>query len=155
MFLLFNMLSRLVIAFLTRSKHLLISWLQSLSAVIFGAPKNKVCHCFHCFPICLPWSDGTGCRDLSFLNSEMSEPYTLPCHSYLTPTYTVPAYGQRLSLGIAGEFSMILLDCNYYDAPNKILDYCPWIYCPIAVSILKLWAPQCCVHCPYQYSPAL
>ena len=26
----------------------------------FGAPQNKVCHCFHCFPIHLPWSDGTG-----------------------------------------------------------------------------------------------
>ena len=34
MSLLFNMLSRLVIAFLPKSKHLLISWLQSLSAVI-------------------------------------------------------------------------------------------------------------------------
>ena len=42
MSLLFNMLSRLVITFLPRSKHLLISWLQSPSAVIFGAPKNKV-----------------------------------------------------------------------------------------------------------------
>ena len=42
MSLLFNMLSRLVITFLTRSKCLLISWLQSPSAVIFRAPKNKV-----------------------------------------------------------------------------------------------------------------
>ena len=41
MSLLFNMLSRLVIAFLPRSKHLLISWLQSPSAVIFGAQKIK------------------------------------------------------------------------------------------------------------------
>ena len=54
MSLLFNMLSRLVITFLPRSKRLLISWLQSPSAVIFGAPKNKVSHCFHCFPIYLP-----------------------------------------------------------------------------------------------------
>ena len=52
--LLFNMLSRLVIAFLPRSKHLLISWLQSLSAVILEPPQNKVCHCFHCFPTYLP-----------------------------------------------------------------------------------------------------
>ena len=37
--LLFNMLSRSVIAFLTRSKCLLISWLQSLSAVILEAPQ--------------------------------------------------------------------------------------------------------------------
>ena len=69
MSLLFNMLSRLVITFLPRSKHLLISWLQSPSAVIL-TPKNKVCHCFHCFPIYFPWSDGTRCHDLSFLNAE-------------------------------------------------------------------------------------
>ena len=42
MSLLFNMLSWLVIAFLPRSKHLLISWLQSPSAVILEPPKNKV-----------------------------------------------------------------------------------------------------------------
>ena len=34
----------------------------------FGAPQNKVCHCFYCFPIYLPWSDGTRCHDRSFLN---------------------------------------------------------------------------------------
>ena len=39
MFLLFNMLSRLVITFLPRSKHLLISWLQSPSAVIFSPQR--------------------------------------------------------------------------------------------------------------------
>ena len=53
MSLLFNMLSRLIIAFLPRSKRLLISWLQSPSAVIFKPPKIKS-HCFHCFPIYLP-----------------------------------------------------------------------------------------------------
>ena len=48
MSLLFNMLSRLVIIFLPRSKCLLITWLQSPSAVLLEPPKNKVCHCFHC-----------------------------------------------------------------------------------------------------------
>ena len=48
MSLLFNMLSRLVIAFLPRSKHLLISW--SSSAVTLEAPPNKVSHCFHFSP---------------------------------------------------------------------------------------------------------
>ena len=52
--LLFNMLSRLVIAFLPRNKHLLISWLQSPSALILEPQENKVSHCFHCFPIYLP-----------------------------------------------------------------------------------------------------
>ena len=53
MFLLFKVLSRLVITFLSRSKHLLISWLQSLLAVILEPPKI-VCHCSPCFPIYLP-----------------------------------------------------------------------------------------------------
>ena len=52
----FNMLSRLVITFLPRSKHLLISWLQSPSAVILESPQNEVCHCFHCFSTYLPLS---------------------------------------------------------------------------------------------------
>ena len=46
MSLLFNMLSRLVITFLPRSKLLLISWMQSPSAVILEPKKNKVSHCF-------------------------------------------------------------------------------------------------------------
>ena len=86
MSLLFNMLSRFVIAFLPRTKPLLISWLQSPSAVILQIPLKKVSHCFHYFPISLPRSDGTitsdcpsdhlglaahhGCHDLSFLNVE-------------------------------------------------------------------------------------
>ena len=70
MFLLFNMLSSLVTAFLPRSRHLLILWLQSPSAVILE-PQNKVSHCFHWFPIYLPRSDGTRCHDLSFLNVEL------------------------------------------------------------------------------------
>ena len=49
MSLLSNMLSRLVITFLLRSKHLLISWLQSPSAVILE-PQKINCHSFHCFP---------------------------------------------------------------------------------------------------------
>ena len=53
MSLLFNMLSRLVITFLPRSKHLLISWVQSPSAVILKPPKI-VSHCFHCYPVYLP-----------------------------------------------------------------------------------------------------
>ena len=70
MSLVFNMLSMLVIAFLPRSKCLLISWLQSPPAVILE-PKKGVCHCFHCFPVCLLWGDGTRCHDLSFLNIEL------------------------------------------------------------------------------------
>ena len=51
--LLFNMLSRLVITFLPRSKCILISWLQSPSAVILE-PQNIKSLSFHCFPIYFP-----------------------------------------------------------------------------------------------------
>ena len=77
--LLFNVLSRLVKIFLPKSKHLLISWLQSPPAVILESKRwtllvfsmksvivsHEVCHCF---PIYLPWSDRTRCHDFSLLN---------------------------------------------------------------------------------------
>ena len=70
--LLFSTLFRFVIAFPPRSKCLLVSWLQSPSTLILE-PRKIVCHCFHCFPIYLPLSDGTRCHDLSFLNVEFTE----------------------------------------------------------------------------------
>ena len=67
--LLFNTLSRFVIAFLPRSNSLLISRLKSLSTVIWS-PRKKVYNCFHFLSIYLPWSNGTRCHDLCFLNVE-------------------------------------------------------------------------------------
>ena len=61
-----NMLSRLIIIFLPRSKCLLISWLQSPFAVILEPKKKKVWHCFYCFSNYFPWSDGTRCHDFVF-----------------------------------------------------------------------------------------
>ena len=58
MSLLLNMSSRLVITFLPRSKCL--NFMAAITICSdFGAPKNKVSHCFHCFPIYFPWSDET------------------------------------------------------------------------------------------------
>ena len=87
MSLLFNMLSRLVIAFLLRSKHLLISWLQSPPEVILEA-KKIVCHCFHCFPICLPWSDGTRCHDLSFWMLSFKPTFSLSSFTFIKMLYS-------------------------------------------------------------------
>ena len=70
MSLLLNILSRLVITSLPRSKRLLISWLQSPSAVILEPRKIKS-DSFHCFPIYFPWSDGTGCHIIWANNSTL------------------------------------------------------------------------------------
>ena len=87
MSLLFNMLSRLVTAFLPRSKHLLISWLQLPSAVILE-PEKLVSHCFHCFAICLPWSYGTGCHDLHFWMLSFKPTYSLSCFTFIKSLFS-------------------------------------------------------------------
>ena len=70
MSLLFNMLSSFVIAFLPRSKHLLISWLQSPSAVILEPPKIKSVTVSIVSPSICHEVIGTRCHDLRFLNVE-------------------------------------------------------------------------------------
>ena len=71
MSLLFNMLSRLVMVFLPRSKCLSISWLQSPSSMILEPPKIKFVTVSVVSPsICHEVSDGTRCHVLSFLNVE-------------------------------------------------------------------------------------
>ena len=69
MSLLFNMLSRLVIIF--SKEQAFFNFMAAVTICSdFGAPQNKVCHCFHCFPIYLPLSYGTRCHDLCFLNCD-------------------------------------------------------------------------------------
>ena len=69
MSLVLNMLSRLVITFLPRSKRLLISWLQSPSAVILE-PQNIKSDTVSTVSPSIS-HDGTGCHDLCFLNVEL------------------------------------------------------------------------------------
>ena len=82
--LLFNTLSRFVIAFLPRSKCLLISWLQSPSIMTLEPKKIKsnTVSIFFPFPIYLLWSDGTRCHDPSFLDAVLSQLF----HSSLSPS---------------------------------------------------------------------
>ena len=91
MSLLFNMLYRLVITFSPRSKCL-----NFMAAVTicsdFGAQKNKV---RHCFPIYLPWSDGTRCHDLKF-----SECWALSQHFHFP-------------LSLSSRGSLVLLHFGY------------------------------------------
>ena len=75
-------LASFVIAFLPRSRFLLISWLHSPSSVTLK-PKKIVCHCFHFLRIYLPWNDGTGCHDLSFLNVEFKPTFSLSSFSFI------------------------------------------------------------------------
>ena len=71
MSLLLNMLSRMVITFVPKKKHLLISWMQSPSAVILEPPKIKSDTVSTVFPSISHEVNGTRCHDLSFLNVEL------------------------------------------------------------------------------------
>ena len=71
--------SRLVITFLPRSKHLLISWLQSPSAVILELKKIVS----HCFPIYLLWSDGTGGHEQGYQNPFLDSKPPVPAARFL------------------------------------------------------------------------
>ena len=79
MSLLFNMLSRF--SFKEQASF------NSMAAVTicsdFGAQKNKVCHCFHCFPIYLPWSDATRCHDLSFWMLSFKSTFSLSSFTFI------------------------------------------------------------------------
>ena len=61
----------------------------------FGAQENKICHCFHFFPFCLPWSDRTGCDDLHFfecwvLSQIFHSPLSPSSMGSLVPLYFLP-----------------------------------------------------------------
>ena len=71
MSLLFNMRSTFVIDFLLESKHLLISWLQSPSAVILEPKKIKFVTVYNVFPSICHEVMGSGCHAFSFLNVEL------------------------------------------------------------------------------------
>ena len=87
MSLLFNMLSRLVIAFLPRSRRLLVSCLQSPSAVILE-PTKIVSHCSHCLHIYLPWNDGTGCHDLVFWMLSFKPTFSLSSFTFIKSLFS-------------------------------------------------------------------
>ena len=67
MSLLFNMLSRFVISFFSSKEQASFNFMVAVTICSdFEAQENNVCHCFHCFPIYLPWSDGTDAMILGF-----------------------------------------------------------------------------------------
>ena len=86
--LLFNSLSRFVIAFLPRSKCFLISWLQSTFAVILEPKKIKSDTVSTFFPIYLPWKNGTGCHDLSFWTLSFKTAFSLSSFTLIKRLFT-------------------------------------------------------------------
>ena len=90
----------------------------------FGAQENKICHCFHFFYFYLPWSDGTRCHDLSFLNTEFQASFftllfdphqEVLCTSSLAAIRVILSVYLRLVLIPACDSSSLAL-CMMYSA---------------------------------------
>ena len=119
MSLLYNMLSTFVTAFLPRSKHLLISWLQSLAAVSFEAQENKVCHCFYFLPIYL--NEVIGLNVMIFIFWMLS----------FKPTFSLSSFSFIKRLFSSCSLSAIRVMSSVY---LRLLIFLPAILIPVCVS---------------------
>ena len=72
----------------------------------FGAQKNKVWHCFHCFPIYFPWSDGTGCHDLRFWMLSFKPTFSLSTFTFIRRLFNSSSLGCFHVLAIINSAAM-------------------------------------------------
>ena len=105
MSLLLDMLSRLIITFLPKSKRLLISWLQSPSAVILEPPQDKI---RHCFPIYFPWSMGLDTMSLVFWMLSFKPPFSLSSFTFIKRLFSSSLFCHKLGV-ICGSELLIFL----------------------------------------------
>ena len=100
----------------------------------FGTQEYKVCHCFHCFPIYLPWSDGTGYHDLSFLNLSFK-----PAFSLSSFTFIKRLFNSFLLPAIRAESSAYL----------RLLIFLLAVLIPACASSSLAFLNECSLHTPF------
>ena len=73
----------------------------------FGDQGNKVSHCFHCFPIYLPWSDETRCNDLIFWKLSFKSTLSLSSFTFIKRLFS----SSSLSAGrvVSSAYLMLLI----------------------------------------------
>ena len=108
MSLLFDMQSRLVISFSSKEQASFKFMASVTICSDFRAQENKGSHCFHCFPIYLPWSDGTGWNDFVFWMLSFKPTFSLS-------SFTFKRLFCSCSLSaIYGQFPLHSYYSNYY-----------------------------------------
>ena len=101
------MLCRLVITFLSMSKGVLISWLQSPSAVILEPRKIKSATCFHCFPIYLPYWGGDKAGEAYRSDKESNALSVRPQHIYEDTFFAMKSHRNL-------EMHVFIMMCLYF-----------------------------------------
>ena len=92
----------------------------------FGAQRNKVWHCFHCFPIYFPWSDGTRWHDLSFLRLSFKPTFSLSSFTFIKRLFSSSSLSavrvvSSAYLGILIFLLEILIPACASSSPGRLL----------------------------------
>ena len=101
----------------------------------FGAQENKVCHCFHCFAIYLPWSDRTGCHDLRFLNAEFKSVFSLSSFTFIKRLFSSSLLS-AIRVVSSASLRLLILDLPFFCLDINGITVCP----PLCLaSFLCVW----------------
>ena len=76
----------------------------------FGAQKKIVSHCFHCFPISLPWNDGTRCHDLTFLQKSFKPAFSLSSFTFIKRLFSFSLSAIRVVSSVYLRLLIFLLE---------------------------------------------
>ena len=120
----------------------------------FGAPPKIVWHCFHCFPIYFPWSDGTRCHDLCFLKMLSFKPtFSLSTFTFIKRLLSTSSLS-AIRVGVICiseviDISSGNLDSTFWFIQPSILHDVLCIYDFLLGSVVKnlLHCRRCMRHC--------
>ena len=87
----------------------------------FGAQENKVCHCFHHFPIYLPWSDGTGCHDLHFLMLSFKLAFSLSSFTFIKKLFSSSSLSSIRVVSFAYTYSWKFVPFDQHSPTPQLL----------------------------------
>ena len=118
----------------------------------FGAPKNKARHCYHCFPIYFPWSDGTRCHDLSFLRMSFNPTSSLSSFTFIKRLFSSSLSAIRVVSYAYLRFLVflpaILIPASDSSSPAFLMMYSAYkLNKQLWHSAFPIWN-QCIVPCP-------
>ena len=142
------MLSRLVITFLPRRKCLLISWLQSPPSAVILEPRKIVSHCFRCFPIYLPWSDGTDAMILVFWMLNFKPTFSFSSFTFIKRLFSSSSlYAIRVVssayMRLLIFLPAILIPACASSSPAFLMMYSAYIITTVSNSSFPLVVPLC------------
>ena len=116
----------------------------------FGAQKNKVWHCFHCFPIYLPWSDGTDAMIFIFWMLSFKPTFSLSSFTFIKRLFSSSLSTIRVVLSAYLRLLIfllaILIPAYASSSPAFLMRDCGSQYKPQTSELLHPRHVQLCIH---------